>query len=284
MSKQNFLSIIMMVMLAGILTSCEKVVSDVVLPDVKPQLAVYGFISPEDTLVLVEVYLSIPIYNASPNNQTPNKVIDATVMLSDQTGNNITLSYNPVYGAYAVSQQTYPINAGYTYTLTVTSKQYRTTATCTVPVYKADFNQLTATVLADQVTSEYSGPYYRYNYKWNDKGGENNYYRITVDENLFGLNYSNVGTLLYDDVNRDGAELSGFIEDYGSGNIGSAIKKRVLVHLLTTDNHYYEYHRRRLEYYGDDPFSEPYPQYSNVKDGLGVFCAFRLMKRELLVQ
>lgn len=264
-------------------TSCEKVVSDVALPDVKPQLAVYGFISPEDSDINVQVYLSVPIYNSTASGNGPITVTDANVVITDQNGSSISMPFRSTSQGYMVSQQVYPINPGYTYTITVTSKQYRAKASCTVPVYKATFNQLTATVLADQQNSNYSGPYYRYNYKWNDIGGANNYYRITVDESGSFGNYE-IGTLLYDDVNKDGAELSGFIEDTQPGSTGSTIKKTVLVHLLTTDNHYYEYHRRRLNYYGDDPFSEPYPQYSNMEDGLGVFCAFRMVKQTLQVQ
>jgi hypothetical protein len=78
---------------------------------------------------------------------------------------------------------------------------------------------------------------------------------------------------VHSDYQRDGQVISDKYEyyeyDFGGNNTGFN------VYLLNTDIHYYEYHKRRLNYYGDDFFSEPVQQYSNVIGGLGVVCSYR---------
>ena len=88
------------------------------------------------------------------------------------------------------------------------------------------------------------------------------------DSNAFSI-----GDKMFSDTNKDGEILSDKFEYYDYGFAGNT--PTFNAYLVNTDIHYYEYHRRRLNYFGDDPFSEPLQQYSNVKGGLGVVCSFR---------
>ncbi len=47
------------------------------------------------------------------------------------------------------------------------------------------------------------------------------------------------------------------------------------IYLLTTDRHYYEYHRSLSRYQFTTGLEDPVKIYSNVKGGLGIFASYR---------
>ena len=264
-----------------ILASCEKLATNVDTPEVSPQLVLFSFISPEEAYIKVQLSLSRPVFGSQ--NGGSGRITDAIVTLTNDGGQSATLAYADSTDAYMIDKNTFPVEASRTYTITAVRGSYKVTASCTVPADTVSFSDITYKRTGERGTS---GPMFRYQYKWNDVASKVNYYRAVsqyVYEFVPGMNYSqDICNTLMTDAGRDGNALSGTCEDYR--DYYEADTPSVSFYLLNTDIHYYEYHRRRLEYFGDDPFSEPFPQYTNVNGGLGVFCSYRKTLRTIKVQ
>ncbi|MES2781063.1 MAG: DUF4249 domain-containing protein [Bacteroidota bacterium] len=263
--------------------SCEKMAQDVTPPKVESQLVVFSFLSPEEKLVKVEVSKSKPVYGNAGGGS--NIVSSATVTITNDGGLSVEVPYVDSLSAYAVAQSAYSIEPGRTYTVNVQAGGKTASGRCTVPQDSLSFSAVTFLSIS-QPSVGYDGPYFIYNYKWQDAAGQKNYYRVDV-EKIYTYQYNgdtsetseNVCNSIWDDENKDGGILNGKCEDYSWQSDGSDVR----VYLLNTDIHYYEYHRRRLNYYGDNPFSEPFQQYNNVQGGLGVVSAYRITSRMLKV-
>lgn len=263
-----------------ILASCEQTVTDVDVPKVEPQLVLFGFISPEESIAKVQLTMSRPVYGQK--NGAYHYVTDAVVTITNDGGQSVQLTYADSNNAYGVSKWQFPIEPGRTYTVAARSGKYNVKASCTVPADTVGFSDVSYQRLSSGSGSG-SGPTFRYLYKWNDLAGRQNYYRTSVESDVNGTGgflQQEICTKVYDDRNEDGKTIGSNCEGY-EYSAGTYI---VRFYLLNTDVHYYEYHKRRLNYYGDDPFSEPFPQYSNVEGGLGVFCSYRKTSRSLQVQ
>ena len=263
----------------ALLSACERDVTGVEVPKVNPELVVFSFISPEEFHIKVNVSLSRPIFGKP----TPNaNVNNAVVTLSNANGQKVTLPYADTIAAYYTNQNVMPIEPGKTYTLEVEYSNYKTKATCTVPLSKPEVTEIITTKLADP-NSGNNGPFYIYNYKFNDVASKKNYYRVMTQyysaPGSWGPGYySEICGSFYDDEGFEGKTISGKCEDYSF----SSIENKRYFFLLNTDVHYYEYMRRRVNYFGDDPFSEPSPQYNNMIGGLGVFASYRMSIKEFL--
>ena len=60
--------------------------------------------------------------------------------------------------------------------------------------------------------------------------------------------------------------------------------KRIIVSLQKVDETYYRYHHALENYQGIDLFSEPTLVYSNVDNGLGVFCSYNPILDSVIVK
>lgn len=271
-------SIYFLFLMTVILASCEKTVTDVDVPKVSPQMVLFGFISPEEEATKVQITISRPVFGEKRS--IYDYVKDAVVTITNDGGQSAQLIYADSNSSYNIRKWEFPIEPGRTYTITARTASYHVKASCTVPADTVGFNDVSYQRLSN---GSGSGPTHRYFYKWNDKPGAQNYYRTAIQSgnSTSGWYDREICTNMYNDKNEDGKTLGGNCEDYdyNSGQI-----RKVYFYLLNTDVHYYEYHRRRLNYYGDDPFSEPFPQYSNVEGGLGVFCSYRKAVRSLDVE
>lgn len=280
--KANIVSIVIIV--SFVFSACVKVAQDVEPPVVESQLVVFSFLSPEEKLVKVEVSRSKPVYGKGGG---ANSVINnAQVTITNDGGQSTTLVFVDTLGQYAVSKQAYPIEPGRTYTVKVLAGGKTVEGTCRVPADSIALTEWSVKSVA-QPSSNYDGPYSIYTYKWRDQNSVTNYYRLDIEKvSTYGFSgdstayTQNVASTVWDDKNRDGVLLSGTSEDYSYNSDGGD----VIIYLLNTDIHYFEYHRRRLNYFGDDPFSEPFQQYNNVQGGLGVVCAYRKTSRSLKIQ
>lgn len=205
---------------------------------------------------------------------------DANVIITNETGQAVTLNYTDTAEAYMVSQSVYKIEPGKTYTITAVSPTKRVKAECTVPLDTVPLKELTWARVGSS-SGNNIGPYFKYVCKWNDPVQKGNYYRLVIQQVYSGFsgNGNDVCNNFLDDETKNGQIFATTCEDY---NYQPDTNYRD-VYLLNTDIHYYEYMRRRVNYFGDDPFSEPFPQYSNVQNGLGVFCSFRKTKRSLAI-
>lgn len=259
-------------------SSCEKD-ADVDLPKTEPKLVLVSFITPQDTVLKVTVTRSQPIFE-SYNINTTNAVADATVIMTSSTG-NVQLVYDALKECYTTSAIAFPIFAGNTYTLTVTTPTGESAeATTTVPSHNgvAGFSAtMTDSLSFDGWFTQLST---HFSYQLNDYGGEENRYRFfsaillrdTITNDTIMARYS---SLLFTDNNADGQQLQGSLD--GNFSDYNPSSTRVVIGydcwMFNVDRHYYQYHNSLYNYSGDDPFSEPTIIYTNVKDGLGVFAS-----------
>jgi hypothetical protein len=272
------LTVIFIAFILFALTSCEREAKNIDPPTVESQLVVFAFLSPEETLNKVEVSMSRPVFGKYKSQST--WVTNATVTITNDAGFSATMVYSDSANGYILSTSQYPIEAGRSYKVSVSANQKSAYGTTTVPSKliipsEIDYHKRT----------DASGSYYHFAYKWMDEPSHQNFYRTSLESEFISVDFlgdtsyynTEICSNVFNDENRDGQQLSGVCDDYNlSYNLEQDTSLLPIhLYLLNTDIHYYEYHKRRLNYYGDDPFSEPLQQYSNMNGGLGVVCSYR---------
>jgi len=258
------------------LSACESAVTNVTPPQVDPELVVYSFISPEADSILVEVRMTTPVFVGGDLNN--DRVNDATVVLRS-TAAAVTLPYTQ-NGRYVIHKSLFPLFPGTTYTLEVSTPRGHTARAIT---------QIPAANPAIDSVEEYSVPVGFGNFVtmnrvfWQDSPIENNFYRIMsriVQPGSFGdTSYYIVDNSLSTDEGKNGQQLSGSVEFYSFEEDSVTSTRDIL--LLTTDQPYYKYHVKRLNYTGDNPFEEPLPMYDNIDGGTGCFSSYRLSRYKI---
>lgn len=185
-----------------ILTSCESLVNTIPedkLPKGDPQLTLFCYISPQDTLIRAKVSRSSPAFGEYSGNGQPyflengdtirtnQPLTTARVTISDgQT--TATLRYQNTSQIFAIPTSQFPIKAGQTYTLTVTEGGQKAQATCTVPKSQVPVKSYT---LDSALTNRFGGNQMTLNtsFTWEDPVGEANYYRVNVYELIDAPNF-----------------------------------------------------------------------------------------------
>lgn len=255
------------------LSSCEKEAKDVKLPVIEPKLVVSSLLFPQSPFTQVVVTKSAPIYNS---NQTHNYEIvkGATVVISDGT-NSWTLPYDLTRNVYALDSFQLKIKANTIYQLSVTTPDGKyVEASTSVPTQNTTLTYTTA-------VSGNSNDYTLYG-SWQDLPNSTDYYRLeTGKEDQFTAS----GWYSFDAVN---------ISD--EGNPGGTIKSSVEfpysplstdttdVALLTVSSEFYNYFSRIEKGHNtNDPFSEPFPLYTNIKGGLGIFAGFNQYRKKIVL-
>ncbi|MTI30003.1 DUF4249 domain-containing protein, partial [Xanthovirga aplysinae] len=282
------------------LSFVEEVETDRLDTDIK-KLVVLSFISPQDSMIRVHVSLSDPSLGVLPVNyfdRKPGVLKGATVIISNgqQQG---SLSYMeiddeseiekyPGGGYYGIPFRDFPIEAGKTYYLTVSSPQAKTvTAFCTVPfeppvleieVFKYDdghnFRKKLGVESRWQSKSSYTS-YYSYQIVskhsmeyYGDSTGSVNIYQRTIVKEFIRDAEEEKKRFTY----RTALDFSVFYEQHRD----YAREKNVVeVFLLNTDELYYKYHQS-LAHYKENIFTEPFQVPTNIEGGLGVFSAYNM--------
>ena len=86
---------------------------------------------------------------------------------------------------------------------------------------------------------------------------------------------------LKDDKGKDGQVLTANFKYIESGAMNSPIGFEII--LMKVDVNYYNYYKTLNNYADGDPFAEPVILFSNIQNGLGVFCNFQTEKRRLFL-
>jgi hypothetical protein len=259
------------------IASCSKTVDNIKLPEVPPKLVVYSYISPADTIIQVNVSMSVPIFN-STNNNSDNIVKDATVTMWDDFGSSITIPYDPLTKTYNISSSALPIIAGRTYHLKVVSGDKTAESGCTVP---SEPNTSLQFVSMDSTLDENNQKIITLKVKFTDTPGQPDYYRVYpmvygvqyfmgLTDTITNKIYFDFGNELVSDKDHDGLTYNYTATYYYMTEVPIYFK----VFLFHTDKDYYELHKSIYNYQGDNPFSEPTLIYSNMSGGYGVFAAF----------
>lgn len=184
----KFLAIIC---LPFLLFSCDSLRNEVAPDRLNKQaekLVVVGFLSPQDSVLAVQISRSVPVLGEA---NTIRDVSNATVTISNGA-RFVSLKYAPNYNRqginlYFATARDFPILAGQTYTLTVEApNSQKVTSQCTIParaptpelrldsaVVKNGY-RFGADGRQDDYTKEYT-----VRARWFDLSGQRNYYRVT---------------------------------------------------------------------------------------------------------
>lgn len=263
------------------ITSCERIVTDVSPPVTNPKLAMFAFISPNDTLVEAVVSLSNPIYN---NNGMPTIIAAAQVSISNNEGASANLIFNNGTGTYQIGKSTFAIEIGKTYTLQARFRNYLVTGITTVPEVPGEISNIQVITNNNSATSVL--PALKIITTINENGLNNQYYRTITNGKHKILNNSLTefcGNNLHASKNSTTNTFKVVCDYFNSVEDIKEIYDSIQVKLLTTDNAYYEYHLRRLNYFGDDPFSEPIQMFNNVSGGLGCVGSYLLTTKSVKI-
>lgn len=128
-------------------TACQKVVDADKLLDTEERVYITGYLSPQDTVLRVDVSrifpsigtpLSVQDYEA---NAAKFIVENAQVTISDASGNSTNLIYSEVNNTYLAAITSLSILADQDYFLTVTVDGQEFNASCTIPSESVEINE-----------------------------------------------------------------------------------------------------------------------------------------------
>jgi hypothetical protein len=271
--KKYFLIIVFLG--SSLLFSCEKIADNVDIPDIEPKLVATSFIKAGSDTVRLKLTKSLPIYYATSSNVVD--VENAVVKISDGSQEELLTYSGPIGmsdGDYSTVLQNITISEGNAYNLSITTPEGESVkASCVVPSlgsYSLSLVDVDSNTSGDFWQTEY---YYQFNLQ--DNGVEpNSYYNIVVIGYYKASNGGFFGDYMY-------TENSPYVKvQQGESinltfNLRRTIKiEKIEAYVLKTDEHYYNYHQSVYNYDGDNPFAEPVIIYSNIDNGLGVFCSY----------
>jgi hypothetical protein len=303
----RFIYFIISLILSTTLVSCETIVDEIDLsqfPELKEKIVVTSFISPNDDSVIVRVSRSVPIlsnikqqfvtiYNENIQDSImilkDSKIIeDAKVVLSDGQSSTI-LKFDPTRFYY--SSTNFKIIAGKTYTLTVEALSQTVEATTTAQGYTLNFEWKD---IANE--NNYYKVWGELKYQSEVPTGKRDslVYKIRTSYGYLDLNNDFSGdSRFFVDIAKDGqyfkvlnARLlfrdsfscfgNNFDRDCFPHRIieNSAQNFSIEVSNITRELYEYQKSLRNFNRTADNPFAEPSPVYSNIKNGLGIFAAF----------
>ncbi|MBC3788929.1 DUF4249 domain-containing protein [Spirosoma utsteinense] len=289
------------VMLGYGLAGCNSLVQDVnpgLLPNATPQLVIHSYLSPQDTVLTAAVSLSRTSTGNQSSTTEINSLPNATVTLSEGP-RSVALRYDARQSLYRADPAQFPIQAGHTYTLAVSTPDGLTArANTTVPVLVpiTSFRSDSATARFEQAID------YFVQFSWQDPANVVNYYHLAGD-NEYGSTervlqgntfvdhpFRAVGSIYYGvtygqnfaltDQDRDGQVFDSPQGRLSYSNInGQRINTPPLtanVYLLSVDVAYYQYHQSlyRQQDTNSNPFAEPTLITGNIQGGFGCFGSY----------
>lgn len=280
-----------------VLTGCQQSLREEVTPQAlngAGKLVVTGFISPQDTILIVSVTRSQAI--AERGTSPGSAVTNATVTLSDG-GSSVGLLFNAKRQRYEADARKWPVSSGRTYALLVQSPDgQRVSGSCTVPQPVA----LRRVRLDSSAAADGSKRFFA-RYTWQDTPGSKGQFQTTGtfvfvkgcatcrEEALAARKVESVpvsfgspttlngwisgettsGSLLETKGNLTTTDSKG---SFG-GNYRHATVKATLFHV---EEAYARYHQavERATSTEVTPFSEPVLIPTNLQGGLGCFAAY----------
>ena len=267
-----------------IVVSCELGVEDVELPAFKQQLVIGSFISPGDSVSYISAYSNQRVLGELNRNESTGNL---TAFLSDGSREIQLDTTESLFRFHPeVTFSFYPedmrIEDGKTYTLRIQSdKGLSAEAICTVPIRRKV--EIEVDTFETFVNQEGRPLYYRSlvaNISLNDYEGENNYYRISGEQESYysAINYSLINRLAGEekgisDNGWDGTKKIVFNTSLSDPSNSDSSFLKVIINYINKDYYLYTNSLSKIKV-GESPFSEDSPLYSNIKGGLGIFCAY----------
>ena len=265
---------------------CVEEVDPGDLVNTRRKVVINSLISPQDSVISVEVSLSRPILGIT--RPGADWIRDAEVVISDGVDRRI-IPFDPGTFVYQLETNVFSIQAGKQYYLEVKTGGNTYKASCQVP-------KTPATDIGIITSETRDGA--RLRVFWQDQEGEENYYRVSGgykdnvdrDYNFFGsLDFYEEG--FKKDNDRDGEVISAstdiFLGSFINGQ--KALLDSIEIQLLTTDKNYYEYQKILAEndqFDNDNPFREPVRLISTIEgeDALGIFAAYQSVIKKFKVE
>ena len=261
--------------------------ANVIVPAGERKLVVGGFLSPTENEHQISLSQTDPLFS------TDTSISLANVKLTISSDSS---SYSPSYdfnsGTFQFNNNQFKIENDKNYHLKIVTEDGK--------MVESDMRTLSnqmplvtdLKLNIDTVYTDFMYPELQYSLKisWNDLIGEQNYYRLIANRLLkdFDSNDTIVEPLNYfneyelkDDKGKDGQVLTANFKYIESGAMNSPIGFEII--LMKVDVNYYNYYKTLNNYADGDPFAEPVILFSNIQNGLGVFCNFQTEKRRLFL-
>jgi hypothetical protein len=255
------------------LNACEKD-ANVKLPEVESKLVINSFISPQDTVLIVKVTLSQPLYNNS-NSGDYNNVSNAVVQINDGSTTK-ALIYNSTENYYSISASQFPIVVGGTYHLTITTPDGKNVnASTTIPT-----SNTSLTFSSQNINDPNQPGSDEINCLWNDPSGSEDFYRISFYDKYFipgdiDTSYSIMFSENVSDKDNDGNIFNKNFQ------VSASLGELYLIHAT---KEYYLYHTTLIAAASSgNPFAEPVQMYSNINGGYGIFAGFNQYKLQVFL-
>lgn len=128
-------------------TACQKVIDADELLDTEEKVFITSYISPQDTVLRVNVSRALPAIGTSlsANDQEANEakflIKNAEVSISDESGKSTNLSYSEENKTYLANASTLAILTNNNYFLKVTVDGQEFNASCTIPAKITEINE-----------------------------------------------------------------------------------------------------------------------------------------------
>lgn len=261
-----------------LLSSCEKTVDNVDIPQIDPELVVQSFLTQDEDSIILYLSWSVPIYGTYSYDFKD--VENADVFITNN-GNKMQLNYITSNKPYS--------NSGY-YIGSTTSLKMKPKEKFNLEISESGGNHITSqTIIPEKPVYTISS--FRVDStqdEWSDFGYTYSYYYDFQGNNANDINYYTnkaIGYFLSPGFELDSMVLRNYSQksEYLKIEKGESISMSfnsyapldsIKLMVLHTDKSYYEYHRTASMFSGDNPFSEPIIVYSNIENGLGVFCSY----------
>jgi hypothetical protein len=261
--------------------------ANVIVPAGERKLVVGGFLSPSENEHQISLSQTDPLFSTD----TPISLANVKLTISSDSS-----SYSPSYdfnsGTFQFNNNQFKIENDKNYHLKIVTEDGK--------MVESDMRTLSnqmplvtdLKLNIDTVYTDFMYPELQYSLKisWNDLIGEQNYYRLIANRLLKDfdsndtivepLNYFNE-YVLKDDKGKDGQVLTANFKYIESGAMNSPIGFEII--LMKVDVNYYNYYKTLNNYADGDPFAEPVILFSNIQNGLGVFCNFQTEKRRVFL-
>jgi hypothetical protein len=261
--------------------------ANVIVPAGERKLVVGGFLSPTENEHQISLSQTDPLFSTDP----PISLANVKLTISSDSS-----SYSPSYdfnsGTFQFNNNQFKIENDKNYHLKIVTEDGK--------IVESDMRTLSnqmplvtdLKLNIDTVYTDFMYPELQYSLKisWNDLIGEQNYYRLIANRLLkdFDSNDTIVEPLSYfneyelkDDKGKDGQVLTANFKYKESGAMNSPIGFEII--LMKVDVNYYNYYKTLNNYADGDPFAEPVILFSNIQNGLGVFCNFQTEKRRVFL-
>ncbi|HRG58935.1 MAG TPA: DUF4249 domain-containing protein [Bacteroidia bacterium] len=282
----KFIHIGIILILVSLMSSCEKE-ANVKIPEVEPKPVLVCFISPEDTVIRVQLTNSIPLYT-SGSSEYPYEIKNAEVLISNGSMSKVIPWFKDSLG-YQLSTKDFPIKPGETYSLSIKIPDGRKLyAQTTVPV--SNFPTFELSIEKNLMDSSEFGVSYEINYflKWTDIPNATNFYRSVIynlyHDTALGSDTTAllINELFESDNGKDGSEIKisgqGFYY-YVPDSTTQYSGNNYLAYLMLSNKDYFDYHKDLYTNNDDNPFSEAKINYTNIEGGIGCFSAYRLVRK-----